>query len=79
MPMVRPSHSITGIMLIINSYSLAADRETAKEEEVAGMFQLLHEIADDTSRIKLGGEDKIRVASLAVEHVSRFLNFVSGL
>jgi hypothetical protein len=34
------------------------------------MFQLLHEIADDTGRIKLGGEDKIRVASLAAEHVS---------
>lgn len=54
--------------------SLAADGEGAKEEEVISMFQLLHEIADDTSRIKLGGEDKIRVASLAVEHVSRFLD-----
>lgn len=45
---------------------------TAKEEEVISMFQMLHEIADETSRIKLGGEDKIRVASLAAEHMNAY-------
>lgn len=56
---------------------LAAEKEAAKEEEVISMFQLLHEIADDTSRIKLGGEDKIRVASLAAEHVRLFTFYIS--
>ncbi|CAG8560256.1 3813_t:CDS:10, partial [Acaulospora colombiana] len=45
------------------------DEASKKEGEVIGMFQLLHEIADDTGRIKLGGEDKIRVASLAADHL----------
>jgi len=58
--------------------SSTADAGLATEEEVISMFQLLHEIADDTGRIKLGGEDKIRVASLAAEHVSEALVFDAG-
>lgn len=34
------------------------------------LFRALTEIADETGRIKLGGEDKIRVASLAADNVS---------
>jgi hypothetical protein len=34
------------------------------------LFRTLTEIADETGRIKLGGEDKIRVASLAADNVS---------
>ncbi|PVG01654.1 hypothetical protein CPB86DRAFT_727459 [Serendipita vermifera] len=49
-----------------------SDEASKKEAEVIGMFQLLHEIADDTGRIKLGGEDKIRVASLAADHMNAY-------
>lgn len=49
------------------------DATSVGDKEIISNFQLLHQIADDTGRIKLGGEDKIRVASLAAEHVSLHL------
>lgn len=40
-----------------------------KSKDTVELFHALHEIAEDLRNIKPGGEDKIRVASLAAEHV----------
>ncbi|KAG9053291.1 hypothetical protein FS842_008392 [Serendipita sp. 407] len=52
---------------------------TPKEERASVLFQWLLAIADDTTRIKLGGEDKIRVASLAADHMNAYYNHLLGL
>ncbi|KAG8834850.1 hypothetical protein FRC17_006782 [Serendipita sp. 399] len=52
---------------------------TPKEERASVLFQWLLAIADDTTRIKLGGEDKIRVASLAADHMNAYYNHLLAL
>jgi inhibitor of growth protein 3 len=63
------TQSLSGITKRIEELTERIEGSVGSEEQIIGNFQLLHEIADDTGRIKLGGEDKIRVASLAAEHV----------